>query len=642
MKHVLPWLVLLGLLNGCLPTRRDVDGGASSDDAATDDTVDDAGDVSATSGDAKGDAKDAASDVPAADVPQLGCKTDNDCAAFNDPCHIATCDMNTRLCVATPVADGQACLGVDDKCAVSTTCKAGACITVPVVCDDSNPCTVEVCDPASGCPTVGTALPKTCGKLKNLACDCDDGNTCTIGDVCTGTQCKGEALKCDDKNPCTADTCDGTTPAGCVFTALSEGAACDDGQKHCTTNDKCVSGTCVGTPTVCDPGTNPCNITACIEFLGGCQTVAHDGAPCDDGDPCTDKDKCDGVTNPADGTCVGVPNTCDDKNECTDDACVAGTGCIHTPNAATTCKIDGTCATSGICAAGVCKAPPSACDDGNACTDDACDAKKGCVHTNNTAKCNDGNACTYSEACSGGTCGGSLDVSVDDGNDCTIDSCDPVSGPSWTILGNGSGCGTAKACTGGTCLPTKPCGDGICAATETVSACPADCSTAGGQCAVGDGACTDTCTSKVCVDAMTACNPGDDGCIAIKACADACSTPECTLACLLPTTSPSFATSVQLWLNVQWCRNAQCVGNGWIGKPCVPATPEYATCAAGCESALCLQAALTCQTTNGCPAQRTCLQACAADATCEAACTADPAATTAAQALLACTQNACQ
>lgn len=46
------------------------------------------------------------------------------------------------------------------------------------------------------------------------------------------------------------------------------------------------------------------------------------------------------------------------------------------------------------------------CDDGNACTDDVCDAGT-CVATPNTDPCDDGLSCTGGDVCSGGICGGS-------------------------------------------------------------------------------------------------------------------------------------------------------------------------------------------------------------------------------------------
>lgn len=44
------------------------------------------------------------------------------------------------------------------------------------------------------------------------------------------------------------------------------------------------------------------------------------------------------------------------------------------------------------------------CDDGNVCTDDACDPVSGCNHVPNSASCSDGAECTLGDRCSGGQC----------------------------------------------------------------------------------------------------------------------------------------------------------------------------------------------------------------------------------------------
>ncbi len=50
----------------------------------------------------------------------------------------------------------------------------------------------------------------------------------------------------------------------------------------------------------------------------------------------------------------------------------------------------------------------SDCDDSNLCTDDACDANFHCVNANNAVPCNDGNSCSVNDACSQGSCVGSV------------------------------------------------------------------------------------------------------------------------------------------------------------------------------------------------------------------------------------------
>ena len=62
------------------------------------------------------------------------------------------------------------------------------------------------------------------------------------------------------------------------------------------------------------------------------------------------------------------------------------------------------------------------CDDGNPCTDDSCGPFTGCIHIPNTLPCDDGNACTAGDACSNGVCTGRA-YSCDDGIPCTRDFC---------------------------------------------------------------------------------------------------------------------------------------------------------------------------------------------------------------------------
>jgi hypothetical protein len=60
---------------------------------------------------------------------------------------------------------------------------------VPRTCDDSNPCTDDSCDPATGCSSTANAAP------------CDDGSTCTVGDTCQGGACVGDPIASREPNP---------------------------------------------------------------------------------------------------------------------------------------------------------------------------------------------------------------------------------------------------------------------------------------------------------------------------------------------------------------------------------------------------------------------------------------------------------
>ena len=190
------------------------------------------------------------------------------------------------------------------------------------------------------------------------------------------------------------------------------------------------------------------------------QNTCVTGAACDDGNMCKPGAKtCD-----ADGVCTGGQAIdCDDHNPCTDDACDPRRGCTHTPNTAT-CGKDA--CSSDHCEAGACVAGgPVTCDDGNPCTDDSCDPMAGCKHANRTGSCNM-DACTTGASCQNGACTGGMPVNCDDGNRCTADSCNPMTG---CVHGEPRrGCEEAGAAGGGGANPAdKPGGDGGCSTSGT-------------------------------------------------------------------------------------------------------------------------------------------------------------------------------
>lgn len=108
---------------------------------------------------------------------------------------------------------------------------------------------------------------------------------------------------------------------------------------------------------------------------------------------------------------------CDDGVACTFDDCIVGNVCDH-------------------------MALDSLCEDG-----ERCDATRGCnTGCTSAADCNvDRNFCEGSFACAGGTCVSSLPRSCDDGNACTVDSCDEAA------MGGLGGCvyATAGGCDAG-------------------------------------------------------------------------------------------------------------------------------------------------------------------------------------------------
>ena len=281
----------------------------------------------------------------------------------------------------------------DDPCTDQESCEAGLCAaSVPLVCEDGNPCTQDTCG-AEGC-----AFPP------DDAGACDDGNPCSTGDHCSGGSCHVTGtLICDDGDVCTDDVCDPAT--GCD--TVDNDALCDDGDA-CTPTSQCAAGDCVGTGAVTCDDNNPCTSNTC-DPSAGCQFPADDTAGCTDGDACTTGDQC------SDGGCVSTGELdCDDDLFCTGvESCDPATGCV-----------DGT---------------PPPLGDGVDCTDDACDEELDeVVHAPLDAACFDPGglcldaACHVTDGCVAvpepDCCGNAIpeeDEGCDDGNDVPGDGCSP-------------------------------------------------------------------------------------------------------------------------------------------------------------------------------------------------------------------------
>jgi hypothetical protein len=456
-------------------------------------------------------------------VPGLGCVNldnrvpcdDGNACTAQDRCEwgacvgIAALDCDDRnVCTDDSCNPALGCVHSDnrafcddgDACTIREACDHGACAGGSARdCDDSNPCTDDGCDAASGCQNA-----------PNRAA-CDDGDTCTRHDTCAEGACVGGAARgCDDGNPCTDDSCDPT--GGCVY--VDNRVPCDDGNA-CTSQDRCEWGACLGGGAPDCDDRDPCTDDVCNPALGCIH--APNSAACDDRDGCTTRDACAGgscVGGPridcddrddctadscAAGVCAHAPVACDDGNECTADSCVRG-ACVHAPRTGESCSDDRDECTEDVCILDprrhpVCSHPISGCDDGNECTTDGCDPSAGCVHTPEfgVACADDGNECTVdlclervdgSASCEhppadedspctdeGDLC--TLDLCTDgvcehpplqagfcdDANDCTADSCDPTMGCVNTALADGSACAgsaadacTAHACRRGTCV----------------------------------------------------------------------------------------------------------------------------------------------------------------------------------------------
>ncbi len=463
-------------------------------------------------------------------------------------CTIDYCDL-VAGCTHPPGSDP-----CDDgnPCTTNEVCNSGKCLPGKLVCPcagdsdcvDGNPCTTDVCIEGVGCANSGLGPNK----------DCDDANACTHVDVCAGGMCAGAAILCDDTNPCTFDSCVAET--GCIYLPV-QGLSCDDADA-CTNQDLCIGGACDGTPKNCDDGSD-CTIDWCDSLNAVCgHDVAPPGTACsDDGVSCT-VDRCELAL---------CSHTQVESSHCfIGGVCLSG-GALHpalacmgckplddsthwTALAGKVCKDASACTAGDECSAqGVCVGEALACDDGNPCTQDACnplgDDADPCVHGNALGECDDGDTCTEGDACVLGLCIGKL-IDCDDANTCTLDSCAAQAGCQHEKAADGLPCPadglpcTSDACDAGKCA--HPVSAGVCLIDQVCRAAgdrlvPSGClgcapeeatqawtALTGVVCNDGD-VCTaaDLCASGGCIGGVgSGCDDGnpctDDGCEPVAGC----------------------------------------------------------------------------------------------------------------------------
>jgi hypothetical protein len=427
--------LLATALVGCIPPKRS--NAPLVVDAGNDGVVADAGDtavdgVAATDGDAGSDGDADADDVGevVALLPK-GCTADADCDPLVfDQCHVAGCDVATGKCSVSNAKNGTPC-DSGSACVEGASCKSGVCSGTQKVCNDDNPCTLDSCDLAIGC--TATFVAKVC----------DDEDPCTLEDVCKDGTCAGTLRDCKEaETECATAFCN---PSGgnCNLKAKEKGTPCDDGNP-CTKDATCDGNQCKG-KNACDDG-DPCTSDACAQSGSGCVHLLLQGksGPCNDADPCVIA-LCD------EGKCVKTPKVCDDGEDCTSDACLPDGKCSFTKLLTGNCEDADPCTVEEACNKGQCKSTKALnCDDGNACTDDACVAFEGCTHKATTAKCNDGSACTVDDVCSAGKCTGKAKNCSDD-EPCTVDSCDALTGTcAHASVPDGTSC-AGGSCTSGSC-----------------------------------------------------------------------------------------------------------------------------------------------------------------------------------------------
>jgi hypothetical protein len=193
------------------------------------------------------------------------------CAAAS-PCTTIQCLADTG-CIEEPVEDGAACED-GDACTQTGVCQDGTCGTVPMACNDDNPCTMDSCS-AGACEYTDLVDGS----------DCDTGNACEEDASCTSGLCQGAIPTTCEPGPCHVKGCDPSTGA-CVVTHVSENGANCGATNGCQLPGLCTNGECLGVTEVsCDDG-DACTADLCQPEFGLCK---HSPAMCppDPAAPCS-------------------------------------------------------------------------------------------------------------------------------------------------------------------------------------------------------------------------------------------------------------------------------------------------------------------------------------------------------------------
>ena len=503
---------------------------------------------------------------------QLGARTNvftvtfpgNNLIVWNLDGRVAVAHKRIRRCAATPTPDA----GVPD---VTADVPTPMC---PASCDDSNACTADRCDTATGrCLNTPLAAGQSCS----------DNNACNGAETCNGQGvCSpGTAPTCDDQNPCTTDSC--SASGGCGSVAGNEAAACTIAGAA----GSCRSGVCTPVVVNCDDG-NPCTSDT-ANASGGC---TH--APANEGGSCADANACNGAEVCRAGVCAPAPAlSCDDANPCTVDRCDGTAGCVHTPQAAGfVCAPATQCGGASTCVGTVCTAGPSgSCDDNNPCTADSCGSNGACLHAPlDGTSCNDGNACNGSEMCRAGACAAGSPVVCTASDQChDVGTCDPGTG----VCSNPSKADGAICNDGNACTNTDVCRSGTCSGTAKACNATDQCHTAG----VCDPA-TGTCSNPVAVGQT--CNDGNmctsgDVCRTDGSCAGSgsCGPTPCQV-CMEGNCPPDIAGCSLLTGQertdcealVACADRTSCAATG-DGMPCYCGTADVGACLGGSGNGAC-------------------------------------------------------
>lgn len=346
-----------------------------------------------------------------------------------------------------------------------------------------------VCDPAN--------CPQPSDECRVAACD-DDG-ACTeearpdnavlamqVDGDCQRRICIGglvhedpdNADEEDDGNMCTFDFCGSSGPE---HEPQFDLPCFEPPFGHCDATGQCVG---CNAPAQCPGQDNECQMRTCEAGMCGIAFVAA-------GTPTMGQTVGDCRENQCSGdggieSVADVSDVEDDGNACTDDAC-NGDIPVHTPTAVQTpcgagLKCDGMGMCVGCITAADCQAP------GNQCLVATCAAGMcGTMTKPDGTGCSDGNACSQADTCQAGACSGANPVVCGVSDQCHLaGTCDPATGDcSNPARPDGSGCDDGSACT-----QTDTCQGGACSGASPLMCMPSDQCHEAGNCDPATGMCS--------------------------------------------------------------------------------------------------------------------------------------------------------
>jgi hypothetical protein len=174
---------------------------------------------------------------------------DRDCDLFGK-CHFGSCDENQDQCVDNTINDNVACDSDDNGCTMNDTCQAGVCTPgAQQTCSN----VADTCNTGT-CESLGADNYSCIKTAKGQGVQCDDEQYCTIGEKCDGNgNCAGgEDRDCSSLiagQNCKVAFCN-TLTKKCQVDTAPNNYVCDDGD-DCTLEDICDNGNCVGTMDGC-------------------------------------------------------------------------------------------------------------------------------------------------------------------------------------------------------------------------------------------------------------------------------------------------------------------------------------------------------------------------------------------------------